>query len=365
MVVAARKSKSVRLIEVATMPAGSQVDREAGIVRGVKVLGTQSANGRRYTETAMKGAGSLYEGARVNINHHRGSGDRPYQERFGFLENVRFEKSGLYADLRFNPKHALAEQFAWDAENAPGNVGLSHDAEGKTRQEGGTTLVEEITRVHSVDLVSDPASVKGLYESRWLHEAVTNPSELIVTDPNALPDDGKPDSTDLFLKGFNDEILKLVNNADDIPRTLKRIEELLVKRSELLNVLDRRGDVSDEERAEAEAEDQERQKAQDKVSYDGLPAMESADVRRALGLHVPADPYFGRQFREVPMTGQLPNQSQLESPRSTGGERGEEDLREFANQFADDGWHESADRESSSPVAAPKSKDEFAKLFRE
>ena len=38
-------------------------------------------------------------------------------------------------------------------------------ASGRTRQERGRTIVEQITAVHSVDLVSDPATTSGLFES--------------------------------------------------------------------------------------------------------------------------------------------------------------------------------------------------------
>ncbi len=140
------------------------VDREAGVIRGVKVLGPQSRNGREYTADALRKGVGLYEGVRVNINHVKPGQPRGYADRIGRLESPRVQSGGIYADLRFNPKHALAEQLAWDAENAPGNVGLSHDAEGRLSRAGGKTLVEEILSVRSVDLVADPATTGGLFE---------------------------------------------------------------------------------------------------------------------------------------------------------------------------------------------------------
>ncbi|MEM0915917.1 MAG: hypothetical protein AAGK09_15080, partial [Planctomycetota bacterium] len=80
--------------------------------------------------------------------------------------NVRYvEGRGLYGDLHFNPKHRIAEQFAWDAEHAPANVGLSHNVLAKTSRMGNGTKVDSITRVVSVDVVADPATNRSLYES--------------------------------------------------------------------------------------------------------------------------------------------------------------------------------------------------------
>jgi len=142
------------------------VDREASMIRGVKVLGLKSKNGREYLPEAIRGAVSLYEGAKVNIDHGADPRQRrSYGERLGRLVGVREQADGLYADLHFNPKHALAEQLLWDAENAPGNLGLSHNAEGRIVRRGSKSVIEQIFSVRSVDLVADPASTAGLFES--------------------------------------------------------------------------------------------------------------------------------------------------------------------------------------------------------
>ena len=43
---------------------------------------------------------------------------------------------GLFGDLQYNPKHALAEQLSWDAEHAPENVGFSHNVQARTAKRG-------------------------------------------------------------------------------------------------------------------------------------------------------------------------------------------------------------------------------------
>lgn len=150
--------------------SGSQrlrVDRDAGVIRGVKLLGLTSRNGRRYRENALIEAVALYEGAKVNINHPKGHplAPRDYQDRLGLVRGVQFRPGeGLFGDLHFNPQHALSEQLVWDAEHAPQNVGMSHNVLARTKQNGNETTVEAITKVQSIDLVADPATTSGLYE---------------------------------------------------------------------------------------------------------------------------------------------------------------------------------------------------------
>jgi hypothetical protein len=138
------------------------------LIRGVKILGLESRNGRSYMPEALAAAAALYEGAKVNVNHPRSAAAAPrdYQDRLGSIRGVSFRSGeGLFADLHYNPKHALAEQLAWDAEHAPEHVGFSHNVEARTTQREGRTVVEAILAVQSVDLVADPATTSGLFES--------------------------------------------------------------------------------------------------------------------------------------------------------------------------------------------------------
>jgi hypothetical protein len=144
-----------------------RVDRGAGVIRGVKLLGLSSRNGRRYREKALVEAVGLYEGAKVNINHPKGHplSPRDYQDRLGEIRGVLFRAGeGLFGDLHFNPKHALSEQLMWDAEHAPQNVGLSHNVLARTTRAGDRMAVEAIAKVQSIDLVADPATTAGLFE---------------------------------------------------------------------------------------------------------------------------------------------------------------------------------------------------------
>jgi hypothetical protein len=98
---------------------------------------------------------------------------RDYRDRLGVVRQVEFRPGeGLFANLHFNPKHALAEQLMWDAENNPRNVGFSHNVLARLSRDGEHTVVDAITHVQSVDLVADPAATQGLFEQEQPAERV-------------------------------------------------------------------------------------------------------------------------------------------------------------------------------------------------
>ncbi len=168
-----------------------RVDRQAGVIRGVKLLGLESRNGRTYLPEALSQATRLYESAKVNVNHPKGNptGPRDYQDRIGTIRHVTVRSGeGLFGDFHFNPKHALAEQLMWDAERAPENVGFSHNVEARVGRRGDRVVVEAITRVQSVDLVADPATTRGLFESAVTETDVSDAAPVETTDTLTVDD---------------------------------------------------------------------------------------------------------------------------------------------------------------------------------
>lgn len=201
-----------------------RVDREAGIIRGVKLLGLTSRNGRRYREEALVDAIALYEGAKVNINHPKGHplSPRDYRDRLGVVRAVQFRGGeGLFGDLHFNPRHSLSEQLMWDAEHAPQNVGMSHNVLARTKSVGDETVVEAITKVQSIDLVADPATTSGLFESVAAAGAA---AELPAGEPPAAPYDAltlehlrlhRPDLVREIEQYHDEELTALERKFDD------------------------------------------------------------------------------------------------------------------------------------------------------
>ena len=155
--------------EQVTQRGDCRVDNEAGVIRNVRILGPKSANGRRYLPEAIRNARGLYEGRAVNVNHPprmTPDGDRKVEDRIGWLQAVAVRDDGLNGCLYLLKSHPFTAVVLEAAERNPQLLGLSHNAEGKTKREYNVIVVEEIISVRSVDLVADPASTPGLFESR-------------------------------------------------------------------------------------------------------------------------------------------------------------------------------------------------------
>lgn len=162
-----------------TAIAPRRVDREAGLIEGVRILGPDSKNGRKYSPRAMAEAAHLYEGAPVNVDHPATERkDRPLAEAFGWIRNVRQEPDGVYGDLHYLKSHPQAELVAEAAERNPNRIGLSHHAEGTVRMDGQRVIVETVERVHSVDLVQTPATNAGLFESEGKPMTIREAAEM-------------------------------------------------------------------------------------------------------------------------------------------------------------------------------------------
>ena len=191
-----------------------RVDQSAGVIRGIKILGLTSRNGRRYLPEALAAAAALYEGVKVNVNHPKLGplAPRDYQDRIGSIRNVALrEQDGLFGDLHFNPKHALAEQLVWDAQHAPENVGLSHNVEARTSRASDTVVVEAILKVQSVDLVADPATTRGLFESAAQSPVPSDALQFLTLEQLAV---GRPDLIEAAIAEHATELAELRTEVD-------------------------------------------------------------------------------------------------------------------------------------------------------
>ena len=156
---------------LAPLGAGQErVDREKKIIKGVKVLGRASINGRRYTAEAIEEAYKkrLYEGIAVYVNHPDKPNDpRAVSEKFGRVVNVRMMEGELYGDLEYLESNKDSALICEMAERMDGQLGCSHNAIGEGEDDpDGIFVVRHITEVRSVDLVTEPATTKGLFEHR-------------------------------------------------------------------------------------------------------------------------------------------------------------------------------------------------------
>lgn len=207
----------------------ASIDREKGIVRGVRVLNAESRNDRVYPEPVLRAALKLYANLPVNVGHHYNPAtmlpvEVPPPDRFGRLgpEPV-IESGGITADyLQFNPKHPFAEQFLWACEHQPDLYSFSplHRVKWAQKRDGKDRLVaESILEAASADIVSDGGTTSTIFESRtkWAAEMALDPEKIV----GELESDGAIIAflTDLFAKlkpssqATKDMIVSLVGAA--------------------------------------------------------------------------------------------------------------------------------------------------------
>ncbi|MBL9092414.1 MAG: hypothetical protein JNL96_14400 [Planctomycetaceae bacterium] len=183
--------------EYAAQPPGRKlvVDRAASTISGVKLMGIESKNRRRFTAQAMADAFRLSENAKINVNHNSRdlSAPREYADRLGFVLSRTLEPDGIYGTVKINPKHPLAERLFWEAENAPHLCGFSPVyAPGKTsRSSDGWLIVETVAKVTSIDLVADPATANSLAEGSGTASSAASGlapvAPTVPTKPAAAP----------------------------------------------------------------------------------------------------------------------------------------------------------------------------------
>ena len=156
----------------------SRVNRELGIIFDVRIINTTSRNRRRYLESALRDGIPLYEGATIGIDHVKPTPGNPAPEReftkfWGQLNNVRWDGEGLIGDLHYIKSHHMTEHILEAAERFPEKFGLSHDADGDSKVGAdGWLEVYKLTKVFSVDLVTNPGSTNGLFESMQQKESL-------------------------------------------------------------------------------------------------------------------------------------------------------------------------------------------------
>lgn len=247
--------------EYASIPAtGVRVDKEAGVIHDVRVLGTNSKNGRVYPPATIAAARSLYEAAKVFVDHGAEGKSRSYRDRIGTLKNVRVaQDGGLIADLCVNKKHSIAEQLFDDAERNPEAAGLSHEILGKTTRKDGKVIVDQITKVESVDLVAAPATVTSLFEQeqqyldsdpelkRIAEHAFSAESDIrrILLDSN-ISLDGKRSQLAEVLSALQGEVKGLTHITEITKMELKdlTLEQLKEQRADIVALLTGTDEVS-------------------------------------------------------------------------------------------------------------------------
>lgn len=175
--------------------AEDRIDREKGVIRGVKLLGLRSKNRRSYDtkgvrETALK----LLPGSPIYIDHpQNATTSRSYRDKFGVVgKKVEYRVGdGYFGDIHFNPKNQVAEQFIWDVLHAPNTFGMSINSavnyadEGKPNKDGDK-VVESIQLMRSLDVVTRPGTTDGIFEQEEVEEEIMDLKTLQEKHPELV-----------------------------------------------------------------------------------------------------------------------------------------------------------------------------------
>jgi hypothetical protein len=157
-----------------------RVDRDAGMLYDVLVLGEQSLNGTHYATEVRAKAIPLFENAgfKVNLAHQA---DRSlkgmykpteFTRRIGKLQNIHDTPGGIRADLKILKKHPWAEVIFESAEEMPDMFGLSPVMVGVVgpKDANGREECMSIQHVKCVDVVADPGTTKSLFNDIGVEE---------------------------------------------------------------------------------------------------------------------------------------------------------------------------------------------------
>ena len=145
-----------------------------GIIRNTVMITSRSSNGkggRRYSDKALQSIARMSEGLPAYANHVAPDvafKPRDVRDLIGRHQNVRVVKFGDGTSKVLSDLHVLEHHRPWVmalAQSLPDVVGNSLVSKGSVKMEGDTEVVDDILQVRSADLVSDPASTNGLFES--------------------------------------------------------------------------------------------------------------------------------------------------------------------------------------------------------
>lgn len=153
--------------------AFSESTVSGNLIQNVKLLGRVSRNNRTYSEQAISDAARLYENVGVYFDHPTDrelrdrKGVRSVHDLAGKVRNPRVVGSEVRGDIQVLDfgESSPAKFLKALAEQMPDAVGFSHRASGMLVKGDNGDVVESLDHVFAHELVTDPATTAGLFES--------------------------------------------------------------------------------------------------------------------------------------------------------------------------------------------------------
>ena len=156
------------------MGAPERIDREAGILRGVRILGLKSAHGYSYDLEAQRAAAPRFEQLCLGLDHDYASKPMVIQQAWGVLSNPRVDDKGTIADVTYLKTHQFTEQILEDAERNIGIFSISPVTQ-HTSFDAKNKIVKSFVPVRC-DLVVRSATNKKIFEQA----PVEDPKDTIL-----------------------------------------------------------------------------------------------------------------------------------------------------------------------------------------
>ena len=139
---------------------------KSNIINDVCLFGNRvSKNGRTYSDKALESITKFAENVRVFVDHEgeKDSGVRSVKSFLGALNGIENRNGKIFAkEFRIHPD--LTSWVEGLVEHFPDRVGFSINASGKIVKGKEGDVVEDVTKLFSVDLVSTPATTTSFFE---------------------------------------------------------------------------------------------------------------------------------------------------------------------------------------------------------
>lgn len=193
----------------------ASVDKATRTLVNAVVLKPKSLNGYVYSQKALEQFVAKAGKPKSYFDHNPWNDvNRSVRELAGYIDNVRLEGEAVRGDAHIGPVE-YGDMVLWLGENQPNVVGFSSVSEAMMNDEG--TEVMEILQVISVDIVTNPATVKGLFESAQQKEPETmdeKEKQRLERDATALEEK---------VKALTSQVATLTNERDTAVAANKKL----------------------------------------------------------------------------------------------------------------------------------------------
>ena len=148
--------------EQLAMEKPQRIDRDAGVLYGVRILGIKSAHGYTYDLEAQKVAAPRFEQMCMGLDHDYASKPMTIPDAWGVISNPRVDDKGTLADVTYLKTHMYTEQILEDAERNIGIFSVSPVTQ-HTSFDNKTKAVKSFVPVRC-DMVVRSATNKKIFE---------------------------------------------------------------------------------------------------------------------------------------------------------------------------------------------------------